>query len=174
MIVRKPCLWIAVLTGGVLVAATVLRYQWVSAFANNADAETVRFLTGAMLSLLAIVPVTFLVLAFPRRSQSACLCPQCKSNTVVRVREDPIGVELWRCSRCGEIKRWCPGCNQGWLKRTVITGRSQIIYVCDECDSTWLSADSIGRMQAQSFEPYLESLGLVEPWKAITFEREFE
>ena len=64
---RKQWVRDAVLSAGALAIAAVLRYQWVSGFANNADADAVRFLTGALLSLFGIVPLTFLVLAIIRR-----------------------------------------------------------------------------------------------------------
>ena len=67
-------------------------------------------------------------------------CELCSSATVEHVRTGPTGIQVWVCSHCGDLKRWCPECNQGWIRRMRVSGASDDAYVCDECEATWLEA----------------------------------
>jgi hypothetical protein len=67
-------------------------------------------------------------------------CELCSTPTVERVRTGPTDIEVWVCSRCGDLKRWCPDCDQGWIRRMRVAGASADVYVCDECEATWLKA----------------------------------
>ena len=68
------------------------------------------------------------------------LCEVCGKQAVLQVGERPAGVSLWSCSLCGDGKRWCPRCDQGWIRRFRVTGMVDDIYSCDECEATWESA----------------------------------
>jgi transposase-like protein len=107
-------------------------------------------------------------------SRAVCRCPACNTDSVVPVREDPKGVQLWKCSQCGEVKRWCPCCDQGWVTRAILAESGHVLYVCDECDASWLDSSSIGGVRAESLEPYMQRLGVRHPWKTLSFQREFE
>lgn len=71
-------------------------------------------------------------------------CPTCKTFSVSQLREDPPGVQLWRCTQCGEVKRWCPVCNQGWVLHYVKNATGESLYCCDECEATWQEPTEIG------------------------------
>jgi transposase-like protein len=105
--------------------------------------------------------------------QAVCKCPHCETTTVVPIRDDPAGVQLWRCSACGEIKRWCPCCDQGWIARATVVLTGESIYVCQECDVTWTIATAIGGPGA-SFEPFLTNLGISDPWQGVEWVPEYE
>lgn len=100
-------------------------------------------------------------------------CPHCKTDTVVPARFDPPGVQLWRCSNCHEIKRWCPRCDQGWITRVVVHENGATVYLCDECDAMW-PAVSLIASPGDSFGPYFEQQGVLRPWSTIEFVREFD
>ncbi len=71
------------------------------------------------------------------RQEAGCLCDICGTGSVVFVREDPPGFQLFRCSNCHEIKRWCPRCGQGWLAHFVVDEAPHSRYICDECRTVW-------------------------------------
>jgi ribosomal protein L37AE/L43A len=64
-------------------------------------------------------------------------CEVCGKESLRRVGIRPVGVLLWACSSCGDGKRWCPRCDQGWVRRFRVTGLENDIYSCDECEATW-------------------------------------
>jgi len=45
-----------------IVAAVVVRHKWVSTFDNNADADAIRFYSGAAISMLAMCYCIFMFL----------------------------------------------------------------------------------------------------------------
>ncbi len=65
------------------------------------------------------------------------------ADSVTQIGERPSGVSLWACAECGDAKRWCPRCEQGWLRRVRVTRIEQDLFSCDECDATWTDAGSI-------------------------------
>lgn len=71
-----------------------------------------------------------------REMDHACQCEYCGTFTVIHLAEDQ-GVEIYCCAKCGEIKRACPKCGQGWLRhyRNAIPPIDR--YSCDECCFTW-------------------------------------
>ncbi len=89
-------------------------------------------------------------------------CELCSTPTVQRVRTGPTGIEVWVCSRCGDLKRWCPECNQGWIRRTQVAGAFADVYICDECEATWLEAPEreqqiVGTSQIPGAPPVLRA-----------------
>ena len=55
----------------------------------------------------------------------------------------------------------CPRCKQGPdLHRVRIAGLVDIIFVCHECDATWLTIEAIGNCPPHVFETYLRENGL--------------
>lgn len=71
-------------------------------------------------------------------------CELCGTATVRRVSDSPRGIEAWRCDSCGDYKRWCPECNQGWIRCYRDSVIEIDIYSCDECEAAWPYAQSIG------------------------------
>jgi ribosomal protein L37AE/L43A len=102
-----------------------------------------------------------------------CQCPYCETWTLTLIGEDPPRVGLWRCSNCGELKRWCPLCDQGWIVHGVLARSGRDLYACEECDATWWSVASIPEGEGGSLEPLAESLGEVEPWQSTRWVRDF-
>lgn len=39
--------------------------------------------------------------------------------------------------------KWCPVCNQGWVKIVKDKESGRLFLCCDECESEWLSPDNI-------------------------------
>ena len=104
----------------------------------------------------------------------ACRCTYCETETVAPIQQDPPGAEVWQCLRCGEVKRWCPDCNHGWVTRAVVNRTGRSLYVCDECDATWLELAQVGAAEAVTFETYLRRQGIESPWDEVTFVHDFE
>lgn len=83
------------------------------------------------------------------------LCDTCRQPTVLPAGENPEGFRLYRCSRCREVKRWCPVCDQGWILHWRY-GDVGEFYVCHECEATWkdiASANSTNFDRRISLEP---------------------
>ena len=72
-----------------------------------------------------------------------CRCELCHTPTVRLVRREGTGVGVWRCERCGDLKRWCPRCEQGWVRHFRSQSTGQDLYSCDECYATWGAPDDI-------------------------------
>ena len=74
-------------------------------------------------------------------SQSVVVCDVCGLNAVVPIRAEENGVEVWRCRHCGDMKRWCSCCGQGWVRRRRLAGLSPDFYSCDECDAAYVPSE---------------------------------
>ena len=83
-------------------------------------------------------------------------CELCRGATVQPVRTEESGAQVWVCSECGDLKRWCTRCDQGWLRRLQITGLPADVYSCDECDATYPFLDAAGTL-GQDLQSYLDS-----------------
>jgi transposase-like protein len=64
-------------------------------------------------------------------------CEACSASSVEKIGEGPRGVSHWACTACGDAKRWCPRCDQGWIRRLRVRGIDNDLYSCGECDATW-------------------------------------
>ena len=62
-------------------------------------------------------------------------CEVCGALAVRVVRRDPA--DVWHCARCGNVKRWCPRCRQGWVRRLREPVDNPELYSCEECEATW-------------------------------------
>lgn len=56
----------------------------------------------------------------------------------------------------------CPVCRQDWVRRYRVTGTQRELWLCAECDSAWLSRESIGAWTSE----YLPKL-LGDEWQAV-------
>jgi hypothetical protein len=63
-------------------------------------------------------------------------CEVCPAAAVRFLRQEGE-VEVWRCEACGDLKRWCPRCDQGWIRRLRDPADGGELHSCDECDATW-------------------------------------
>lgn len=77
-------------------------------------------------------------------SDVAIDCELCGTATVRRVSDSPRGIEAWRCETCGDYRRKCPQCNQGWVRRYRDPIIEVDIYSCDECEASWSFVTGIG------------------------------
>jgi ribosomal protein L37AE/L43A len=100
-------------------------------------------------------------------------CPTCQTYTVELIRLDPHNVQIWRCKTCYEVKRWCPTCDQGWIRKIYVEGFSHEIFSCDECDATWESSDEI-IPPGQGLETFMNHRGVENAWQKVKFIHEFE
>lgn len=108
------------------------------AAATAANPERIEsLLTDAMASSTAEELCRRLEKQDTTRQKAGCLCDTCGIRSVVFVREDPPGFQLFRCSNCHEVKRWCPRCGQGWLAHFVVDETPHSRYICDECRTVW-------------------------------------
>ena len=64
-------------------------------------------------------------------------------------------------------KIWCPRCDQGWVVHAIISADSTHIWVCDECDATWLSFDIIGQDKWIDYSEYMEGKNLPGTWDQL-------
>lgn len=67
----------------------------------------------------------------------------------------------------------CPRCDgQGTVQAYTPKDTKLVIYVCDECDATWLTLDSIGTEGRLDLETYLRSIGIRDGWESIVYRGE--
>lgn len=101
---------------------------------------------------------------------SKIVCKNCQTVTVEQVGENPVGVKYFVCSKCRESKRWCPRCNQGWVKKWVDSTTQEVLFNCEECEATWLSVDKISTSdKSQFYRPFDGSMSFFSQVK--TYEK---
>lgn len=61
----------------------------------------------------------------------------------------------------------CPGCGQVWVLPVRIKRSGTLLFLCNECDSAWLSEASIGRDGAVNFVAHMESVGMRGSWSEV-------
>lgn len=61
----------------------------------------------------------------------------------------------------------CPRCEQGDICRAQIKSSGKLVYVCQECEATWFSAEAIGVDAFVDFGSYMEELGLPPLWSSL-------
>jgi len=64
-------------------------------------------------------------------------------------------------------KTWCPRCNQGWIVSAKIKKTKEQLFVCEECDATWLSLNNIGKEKWLDFGSFMESKQLPALWTEL-------
>ena len=80
------------------------------------------------------------------------LCQTCNTETLGEVGESSKGVRYFVCSKCRELKRWCPRCDQGWINKFVDPATNEALFNCEECEATWLSVNKIGSLDRSQFD----------------------
>lgn len=62
----------------------------------------------------------------------------------------------------------CPDCNQSWIICVYVPALRKRIYVCDECETTWMTQDGIvGNEQPVNFVHFLRANGLKGEWSEV-------
>ena len=58
----------------------------------------------------------------------------------------------------------CPRCEQDEIVEAKIKANGRLIYVCPECDATWLSVDQISVPGFLDYGTYMKGIGLSQLW----------
>lgn len=61
----------------------------------------------------------------------------------------------------------CPECEQGEVTKVQVRATQEILYVCQECESLWLTAEVMGTEPFNCFTSYMEELGLPPLWSSL-------
>lgn len=63
----------------------------------------------------------------------------------------------------------CPGCGQGWVVPLKVIANSEVLFVCEECETTWLRQDDIENetVAPTNFRSYMRSHGLEGVWSEV-------
>jgi hypothetical protein len=62
----------------------------------------------------------------------------------------------------------CLGCGQGWVLQVLVPRIDREIFVCEECETTWLKRKDIGIHQPVNFVGFMQTNGLEGLWTEIT------
>ncbi len=61
----------------------------------------------------------------------------------------------------------CPGCHQSWVLKVRVRQTGDIVYLCDDCETLWLSPESIGEFYPTNYTFYMHERGLPGLWDQI-------
>lgn len=61
----------------------------------------------------------------------------------------------------------CPGCGQGWVVHVRIPQLNKELFVCEECETTWLRREDIGVLQPFNFVNMMRENGLKGLWTEV-------
>ncbi|NMY71340.1 hypothetical protein [Pseudomonas sp. WS 5414] len=64
-------------------------------------------------------------------------------------------------------KMLCPECEQGEVTKVQVRATQEILYVCQECESLWLTAEVMATEPFNCFTSYMEELGLPPRWSSL-------
>ena len=64
-------------------------------------------------------------------------------------------------------KVYCARLDDGVVNRARVRQTGTIIYVCEECDATWLDGDAIRRDNWQDLQACLSTLGVQGRWSQL-------
>jgi predicted RNA-binding Zn-ribbon protein involved in translation (DUF1610 family) len=76
-------------------------------------------------------------------------------------------VSIWRCDTCGDLLRWCPGCDQGWIRRAKIKKKSVEVFVCEECETVWQSEPETSATCSGNLGQDMKADGLTGDWSEL-------
>jgi hypothetical protein len=100
-------------------------------------------------------------------------CEVCSATAVRLARRESSGTEVWRCGNCGDAKRWCPRCDQGWVRHVYADADKSDFYSCDECEATWATPEEI-RGTGTDLTTFLRRTGKPWSYKDLTVLRDSE
>ena len=61
----------------------------------------------------------------------------------------------------------CPLCNEGSICHAIVKKNNQIIYICEECDSVWMTSD-INEFDVITYQDYMTLRNLPVSWTELT------
>ena len=61
----------------------------------------------------------------------------------------------------------CPRCEQDEIVQARIKVNGRLIYICPECDATWLSSHKISSGNFSDYGTYMKSIGLSQLWDEL-------
>ena len=62
----------------------------------------------------------------------------------------------------------CPRCDgQGVILRIRVPELNIELYLCDECDATWLTKEAIGVEKFVDFQTYMNTFGIKSAWSKM-------
>jgi transposase-like protein len=61
----------------------------------------------------------------------------------------------------------CPRCEQDEIVEAKIKANGRLIYLCPECDATWLSVDKIGASGFLDYGTYMKGIGVSQLWDEL-------
>jgi ribosomal protein L37AE/L43A len=70
-------------------------------------------------------------------------------------------------SNTSKDKVCCPGCGQGWVVRVRVPLLNRELFVCEECETTWLRREDIGVVQPLNFVNFMRENGLKGLWTEL-------
>ena len=66
-----------------------------------------------------------------------------------------------------KLKIECPACGQGWVFHMRVPKIGSEIYVCEECETTWMNRNDIGTVNHAGLMNYLQQHGLKGFWSEM-------
>ena len=69
----------------------------------------------------------------------------------------------------GQIKTWCPRCDQGWVVEVYIEPLEQIAYFCDECEALWFDGNNITQASFVDYSTFMEERGFSNVYDKLRF-----
>ena len=64
-------------------------------------------------------------------------------------------------------KTACPACGQGWVRHVRVSSLKCEVFVCEECETTWLHRIDIGKHNPLNFVGFMRSRGLKGLWTEV-------
>lgn len=61
----------------------------------------------------------------------------------------------------------CPRCEQDEIVEAKIKALGKLIYICPECDATWLSKDEISAQGFLDYGTYMKEMGRSQLWDEL-------
>ncbi len=61
----------------------------------------------------------------------------------------------------------CPICNQDEITKVQVRATEEILYLCPECETMWLSKDAVSADCLSDFSTYMETKGLPPLWSSL-------
>ena len=66
-----------------------------------------------------------------------------------------------------DLRGLCPYCGQSGLRRWRFNPTDELITLCQECDSVWLSGTPVADATSMAFSNFLETRGLSNAFGAL-------
>lgn len=72
------------------------------------------------------------------------------------------------------MKKCCPGCGQGWVIHAYVPSLNREVFICEECETTWMKYDDIGVQPPLNFVNFMREHGLKGLWTEIVQVQELQ